>query len=160
MFVRKLVSGVRSSWDASATSWRCARGRFLEGSEHGVEARREAAQLVPAVCVDPLGEVARVRDLLARLGEAPHRCERGSRDEEPERCGDPDPSGRDQEQEERDPIERVMDIRQRLCDLERVPTPVRVHRGNGEDADVGLADLRIAEEGSVAGLGRLQRSLS
>ena len=49
MFVRRLVTGVRSSCEASATSWRCAcdRGverahRVLERVEHRVEARRQA----------------------------------------------------------------------------------------------------------------------
>ena len=48
MFVRRLVSGVRSSCEASATSWRCARAESSSAREHRVEARREPAQLVVA----------------------------------------------------------------------------------------------------------------
>ena len=44
MFVRRLVSGVRSSCEASATSWRCAPPRLLERPEHRVEARARAGR--------------------------------------------------------------------------------------------------------------------
>ena len=54
MFVRRLVSGVRSSCDASATSCALRARRLLEGGEHRVEARGEPAELVVARDLDPL----------------------------------------------------------------------------------------------------------
>ena len=83
MFVRRLVSGVRSSCEASATSCRCARLELLERREHRVEARREPAELVVAGRgrLDPLREVARLGDVLAssRSAAAPARARRARR---------------------------------------------------------------------------------
>ena len=69
MFVRTLVSGVRSSCDASATSWRCARVDSSRAAEHRVEARREPAQLVLSVHVDSLGEILCLGHALDRRRE-------------------------------------------------------------------------------------------
>ena len=118
MFVRRLVSGVRSSCEASATSCRCARVDSSSAASIVLKLVASRLELVLPVCVDPLGEVARLGDRLGRLGQAPHRGERGARDEEPERRGDRDAAGRDQEQEERDPVERVVDLAQRPRDLD------------------------------------------
>ena len=64
MFVRSDVSGVRSSCDASATSWRCARCDALERLEHRVEEPREPGELVVALGLDAPREVARAGDVL------------------------------------------------------------------------------------------------
>ena len=90
MFVRRLVSGVRSSCEASATSCRCTRRRIVQRAEHRVEARREPAELVLAVRVDPLGQVAGLGDVLGRLGQPADRRERGTGDEQPEPGSDAD----------------------------------------------------------------------
>ena len=46
---------------------------ILEGGEHRVEARAQPAQLVGAVRLDPLRQIARLRDPLRRSRQAPHR---------------------------------------------------------------------------------------
>ena len=61
MFVRRLVSGVRSSCDASATSWRWARVDSSSAREHRVELAREPAELVLAGASIRCGEVAASR---------------------------------------------------------------------------------------------------
>ena len=48
-FVRSDVSGVRSSWPASATSRRCRSARGRQGREHRVERRGEPGDLVVAL---------------------------------------------------------------------------------------------------------------
>ena len=71
MLVRRLVTGVRSSCEASATSWRWARtdssscrARLLEPLEHLVEAGRELADLVVGVDREALAEVVGLADQL------------------------------------------------------------------------------------------------
>ena len=58
MFVRTLVSGVRSSCEASATSWRWARVDSSSAASIVLKLAASRAQLVLAVDVDPLGQVA------------------------------------------------------------------------------------------------------
>ena len=73
MFVRRLVSGVRSSCEASWTSCRCRCCASSSDCEHRVEGGREAAELVAAAHLDPLREVARRAHVLGRLAEVAHR---------------------------------------------------------------------------------------
>jgi len=74
MFVRRLVSGVRSSCDASETQLALGERRLLEGGQHRIEAGGEPRKLVAAAAIlDPAREVAGRRDVLARRGEAPDR---------------------------------------------------------------------------------------
>ena len=88
MFVRMLVTGVRSSCEASATSRRCTRAdssslldRLVEHGEHRVEAAREAAELVAAALIDPLAEIPRLGDVADGRGQPAHRRERRAGDE-------------------------------------------------------------------------------
>ena len=109
MFVRRLVSGVRSSWEASATSCRCALLESSSAAEHRVEARGEPAELV--VRPRSTRSAARGRRVsvtrLGRVGQPPDRRERRAR----RRAGralrrPPMPPAAIEDQEERDPVER------------------------------------------------------
>ncbi len=79
---------------------------------------------------------------------------------EAERDRDPDAERGDQDQEERHAVERVIDVRQRLRDLDRVVASGRVLGGGGEHSNVRLADLRVAEERPLAALRCLERPAS
>ena len=102
MFVRTLVSGVRSSCDASATSWRWARVDSSSAPSIVLKLAREPAELVAPVDLDPLGEVPRLGDALGVSVSFANGRERGARDDEPEPGRDDDATGGDQEQEEPD----------------------------------------------------------
>ena len=82
MFVRRLVSGVRSSCEASWTSCRC---RCCASSSDWSIALKVAAsrlELVVAADLDALRQVARRTDVLGRLAQVAHRLQRRARDEE------------------------------------------------------------------------------
>ena len=85
MLVRRLASGVRSSCEASATSWRWASSESSSALEHLVEAAASAASSSLAAGLDPAAEVARRRDLLGRAAQPLDRRDRRARDEEAER---------------------------------------------------------------------------
>ena len=85
MFVRRLVTGVRSSCEASATSWRCGDSSAAPSSvEHRVEARRQPADLVVAAASirRPRSSVA---DVLGGLGQLGHRRDHRRENSAPER---------------------------------------------------------------------------
>ena len=119
MFVLRLVSGVRSSCEASATSCRCAR----------LESSSAASIVLKLVASRPSSsspvEVDSIRCERSRVsvtasvvcGQPPHRRERCARDEQAERGRNRDPADRDQDQEERDPVQRAVHLRQRPRDL-------------------------------------------
>ena len=69
MLVRRLVSGVRSSWLASVTSRCCCGSRCRERVDHGGEAPGQAADLAVAVGRDRRREVLRARDVLGRVAQ-------------------------------------------------------------------------------------------
>ena len=73
-FVRRLVSGVRSSWPASCTRRCCSARDNGERVEHPAERRPETAHLVAAgaghLDIEPTGRP----DVLGRLRQPPHRC--------------------------------------------------------------------------------------
>jgi hypothetical protein len=137
MFVRRLVSGVRSSWEASAT---LRAGGVLQRREHRVEAGGEAAQLVVAADVDAARQVARVRHVLRRLREALHGRERRAGDHEPERGGQADPAERDEQEDGAQARERVVDLGQGARHLSGEPRRER----DREDPDVDALDVGVA----------------
>ena len=106
MFVRRLVKGVRSSWEASATKRRWLRAESSSAASI-VEAPGQAAELVRPLVRHAPGEIARLGHLLGRLGEAPHRGERGARDDEPEGRREPDAAERDEDQDRAQPVEEA-----------------------------------------------------
>ena len=104
MFVRRLVSGVRSSCEASATSWRWARLDSSSAASIVLKLAASRRELVVAAGLDPLREVAGLGHALGRLGQAPHGRERRLGDREARApAATSDPARRDQEQEQRDP---------------------------------------------------------
>ena len=146
MFVRRLVERgaelVRRVRDELAL---CSGGR-LEGGQHGVEARREAAQLVLSAHVDPLGQVTGLRDVLRGFGQPADRRQRSAGDDKAEAPGQADPGQRDQDQEGAQAVERVVDLRQRAGDLDRVALAERERVREGDHAKVGVLHPRVAEE--------------
>ena len=142
MFVRRLVSGVRSSCEASETSCRCERAESSSAPEHRVEGRGEPRELVLAVDVDPLGEVARLRDVLGGPRQPLHRREHGPRDEQPEGGGEPDPDEREGDQPALDSAEGAVDLLQRARHLHRVATT----EWERQHADVCALDVRVLVE--------------
>ena len=131
--------------------------RLLECAEHRVEARRKAADLVPATGIDPPGEVARDGDLLSRLGQSAHRDERRPRDHEPEPRRHEDPSGGDQDQEQLDLVERVVGFLERARDLDREARDRRVlERDHADARPVGAC---VREEGAPLATCNCDRTL-
>ncbi len=125
MFVRRLVIGVRSSCEASATSWRWARTDSSSASrepceplDHRVEAGRELADLVVGVVLDPAGQVLGVGDVLRGLGDLGQRREHAPGREPPEAGGERDPAGEQQEQDQSQVREDVVDGVERPRELQ------------------------------------------
>ena len=80
-FVVRLVSGVRSSWDASATSWRCAVSDSCSAASMVSKDEAEPAHLIVGPGeVEAGGEVAGLGDVLGgrgELGDGPQDAARG-----------------------------------------------------------------------------------
>ena len=125
-FVRRLASGVRSSCDASATSWRCASTRPLERLEHRVERVREPAELV--VGRRPSMRSSRIRrrgDRLGRLREPPHGPQRRARDHAAQHRREHDAADATIASRIEQPAQHVVDLVQRPGDLIAPPAPGR-----------------------------------
>ena len=116
MFVRMLVSGVRSSCDASATRFRCAATE--RSSEASIALTVEASRLSSSSPVTSIRRErsARPRDVLGRLRQPPHGPERGPRDEQPEQRGAGDADERDRDQDRAEPPERLVHLVERPRD--------------------------------------------
>ena len=146
MFVRRLVSGVRNSCDASETSRRCASDRLLERGEHRVEGNGEAPELVLAVRVHAAAQVLRRGDVLGGLRQPAGGHERGLRDAEAEQRRQPAAAERDGEQDPAQPVEHVVHLCQRTGDLEGEPR--RPRRDDGDPyvraRDGGVPEKRAA----------------
>ena len=111
MFVCRLVNGVRSSCDASATKRRCVSIDSSSAPSIVLNAPPSRDELVAAVCIgDALARVAGLGDPLRGAGQAPHRHERRARDERAAA-----PRRRDAADETRsriscEPVERAVDV--------------------------------------------------
>ena len=139
MFVRRLVTGVRSSCEASATSWRCA---WTEASSALIEcssASSIALKLVarrpisssPVSSIRPLRSWVQ-RDVLGRLGEALQRQHGGAGDQPSEQRRERDPADVEQREDQAQAAEQAVDFGQRLGVLDGAPGAERL----GEDAQV------------------------
>ena len=137
-FVRRLVSGVRSSCEASATSCRCASLDSLERAEHRVEAAREPAELVLAVRLDPLGKVARLRDPLGRLRQPRTGASAARETISPSATASAIPTRPARIRNVREPGERVGRPRSAAAHLQRAARP----SGEGQHADVRVLPTR------------------
>ena len=132
--------------------------RFLQRTEHRVEARREPAQLVLALDVDPLGQVLCLRHPFDRGREPLDGSERGTRDEQPEDSGDDDAAERDEDEEQPDAVERLLDLGQGPGDLDSRIRAVRERehpQARAVDGDVlpecGVLLMRDTEDSVVDG---------
>ena len=82
MFVRRLVSGVRSSCEASWTSCRCRCAASSSDSSIALKVERERLSSSLPLDGDPLAQVTRRADALGRLAQIAHRPQRRAGDEE------------------------------------------------------------------------------
>ncbi len=113
MFVRSEVSGVRSSWPASAMSCACRSQGGGERGGHRVEGARQAGDLVLALRRDPHGEVLGVGDVLHRVGEPVDGLQPGPGHPQARRARADHPEARHQQQHPEQRGHRVLDLRQR-----------------------------------------------
>ena len=111
MFVRRLVSGVRSSCEASATSCRCAPTDCSSVAEHRVEARRRAgrARRGPRPRSRRL-EVVRRGDVLGRVARAGARARAPRARRRAGGDGERDAARGDEHHQQREPVQRVVDL--------------------------------------------------
>ena len=122
MFVFRLVSGVRSSCEASATSCRCAR---LESSSAPsivlklVASRPSSSSPVEVDSIrcerSRVSVTASVVSVSRRTGASAARAT-----SRPSAAATRHPAGGDQDQEERDPVQRAVHLGERPRDLDRV----------------------------------------
>ena len=119
MFVRRLVRGVRSSWPASETSWACWCRDADERRQHGVEAAGQPRQLVTAAVVDRGGQILGAGHVLGRLRQVFHRAHGGPAYGPAERGSQGHAAQGQQDQHPTQEGERVVDVGQRVEDLDR-----------------------------------------
>ena len=120
MLVRMLAIGVRSSCEASATSWRWAPSELVERLEHLVEAARKRGKLVLAAGLDPAAQVAGRGDLLGRPAQLLDRGDCGPRDEVAEAAAEDDPAHACEREDQRELAEIGVDLAERARDLDRL----------------------------------------
>ena len=126
-FASRLVSGVRSSWPASAAKRRalssaCALpvGRGAEPREHRVEVAGERVDLLgPVADRHALGQVGRARDLLGGAAQALQRAERDARQRAREQRREQQRAGERGEHDELQPARVVLQRLEPRGDLER-----------------------------------------
>ena len=85
MLVRRLVIGVRSSCEASATSWRCAATERSSVSSIALKCCGQLADLVLGLDLDPAPEVLGGGDVARGLGDVHDRGDDVARHEPAER---------------------------------------------------------------------------
>ena len=101
MLVRRLASGVRSSCEASATSWRCASSELSSAFSIRLKLRASAASSsLPVASIRRLRSRVR-RDLLGGATQPLDRGDRGPGHEIAERARQRDPADADQRQDQR-----------------------------------------------------------
>ena len=88
-------------------------------TEHRVEARGEATELVAPLDVDRRVEVLRLGDVLGGGGESFDGTQHGPGDDEAEEPGERDAAERHEDQRDPQRCERVVDLVERLGDLDR-----------------------------------------
>ena len=157
MLVRRLVIGVRSSCEASATSWRCARTESSSSSRElwrrsiiALKRRRELADLVVGVDMDAAGQVLGLGDVLGGLGDLGERREHLARSEPSEHRRERDAACAKQEQDQAQAREDVVDAVERARELDRyrlVLDTDRELRGDDQLAQVAVADLDVLQVG-------------
>ena len=156
MFVRRLVTGVRSSCEASATSWRCARTDSsssarepCEPLEHVVEARRQLPDLVVGVDPQAMREVVGLADLLGGLRDLGERRDHAPRREPAEHGRQRDPPSAHSSSSTRRRFERMWStpLSGRASWTATAHCPLGVNAGawNVNIAQVAAADADVLE---------------
>ena len=155
MFVRRLVSGVRSSCDASATSWRWASRERSSAASIVLNAapRRPISSSCRPTSMRR-DEVLGRGDVLGLGGQPRASARRAARDGEAQPAGERDAAEADGQQDDAQPLERAVDLGERARDDQLAPLtgPAR-----DEDAQVRAVALDVAR--SVPALGREQPPL-
>ena len=137
MLVRTLVSGVRSSCEASATSWRCA--RVDSSSAASIVLKLAASRLSSS---SPLTSIRCERSCVSVTCSAVSvsvvtGASAARATTRPRPAAIDDAAGSDQEQEEPDLLERLVRLGERPCDLHRCPRSVCER----EDSEVDAVDV-------------------
>ena len=98
--VRRLVSGVRSSWEASSTSWLWARRDDSSASSRRLKVRRRRPSSSGPPGREPARDVGRLGQVLDGVGERVERDQRGAGHQPAEDDGEQDADeGHDAEQQ-------------------------------------------------------------
>ena len=139
MLARRLAIGVRSSWLASATRWRCASTERSSASRVALKLRASRASSSSPVAAIRSTGIGVAGDLLGPAGEARDRGERRAGDERAEAGGERDPGRGDDREDDEDVAQRVVDLGQRPRDLHRAPRPRRARAV--KHAHVGARDV-------------------
>ena len=123
MLVRRLVIGVRSSCEASATSWRWAATE--RSSVSSIALKCSASSPISSwVCdLDPASEVLGGGDVARGLGDVRDRRDDVARDEPPERDRERDAAEADEQEDQPQPREHRVGRLQRAAELDREAVP-------------------------------------
>jgi hypothetical protein len=121
--------------------------RALERVERGVEASREAAELVTPGGVDPLRGVRRLGELLGTAREAPDRGQRGACHEGGQRAAERDPRRAHDQEHEQHAIELAVDLVEWPRHLDRAALGERP----GQNSQMSAPGRGIGEELARAG---------
>ena len=157
MFVRRLVSGVRSSCEASATSWRWAATEASSAATERprrssivlkLEARRLSSS-APESSMRALRSWVSATCSAASVSAAHGRHRRAG--PPPERGGEPDAAEADDEQDDAQAPEHVVDLVQRAGDLDRAAARQR----RREDPHMRAGHIGVAQVGPPTAAGEL-----
>ena len=118
MFVCMLVSGVRSSCEASATNRRCVSSDSSSAPSIVLNALAEARELIAAADGHALARLAGLRDSLRGCSEATDRDERRAGNECASCRAGCKPAREDEEQDQLEPVQRALDVVGRTHELE------------------------------------------
>ena len=146
MFARSEAIGVRSSWLASAISWRCADSEPSSASSVVLKLGASRASSSRPLDLQALGQVHLAGERLRAAGEANDRRERRARHQRAQQRRDRDPRQPDDQQDQQDAVELVIDLAERSRDH---------HRAGGVGADrqhpqVGALDGSVAQRAPAA----------
>ena len=117
MLVRNEVSGVRSSCDASATSWRCCSRSAGQRGQHLVERGRKPPHLVRSALVDRGRQILGTGDLFGRDGQSSDRAQRTPGEGKARGDRDRDHHAADDREEHRQRLQGVVGLGQRARHL-------------------------------------------
>ena len=151
--MRSEVTGVRSSCEASATSWRCW---ACEVCRRASIALKRAAMRPTSSCaarVDAPAEVAGGLDVLGRLGQLGHRGDDAPRQQPAHAGGERGADGHERGEHEPQALQDVVGVLERARHLDRADDPER----GGQHTQVQALDLVVGEAAAGLAVGRRER---